>query len=56
MGKIVPNGVRLQAHEYDTVLYFTEMGKEVELIKPLYTPGRRNNEENTTDVCYSEEW
>ncbi len=42
MGKIVPNGVRLQAHEYDTVLYFTEMGKEVELIKPSYTPGRRN--------------
>lgn len=41
-GKIIPNGVRLEQHEYDTVLYFTELGKDVELIKPSYTPGKRN--------------
>ena len=42
VGKIIPHGVRLQQHEYDTVLYFTELGKEVELIKSSCTPGRKN--------------
>lgn len=39
VGKIIPHGVRLQQHEYDTVLYFTELGKEVELIKPSFCRG-----------------
>lgn len=41
-GKIILNDVRLMKHEHDTVLYFARMGKEVELIKPSYTPGRKN--------------
>ena len=31
-GKIIPNGVILERHEYKTVLFFTEMGIDVELI------------------------
>ena len=31
-GKIIPNGVILEKHEYKTVLLFTEIGIDVELI------------------------
>lgn len=31
-GKIIPNGVILEKHEYKTILIFTEMGFDVELI------------------------
>lgn len=31
-GNITPNGVVLEKHEYKTVLLFTEIGKDVELI------------------------
>lgn len=31
-GKIIPNGVILEKHEYKTILLFTEMGANVELI------------------------
>lgn len=31
-GKIIPNGVILEKHEYKTILLFTEMGFDVELI------------------------
>ena len=31
-GRIVPNGVVLEAHEYKTVLFFTELGFNVKLI------------------------
>ena len=31
-GKIIPNGVILEKHEYKTVLFFTELGIDVELI------------------------
>lgn len=31
-GKITPNGVSLEKHEYKTILLFTEMGFDVELI------------------------
>ncbi|MBO4241778.1 MAG: hypothetical protein J5883_00675 [Clostridiales bacterium] len=31
-GKIIPNGVVLEAHETATVVYFTELGYDVELI------------------------
>ena len=42
-GKIIPNGVILERHEYETVLLFTEMGIDVELIpksnvKGVHTP------------------
>lgn len=41
-GKIIPNGVRLEMHEYNTVLFFTTLGKNVELIPPSSTPNARN--------------
>ena len=31
-GKIIPNGVILEAHELATVVFFTELGYDVELI------------------------
>ena len=31
-GKIIPNGVYLQDHEYETILFLTEQGFDVELI------------------------
>lgn len=40
-GKIIPNGVKPESHELDTILFFTEMGKDVELIVPSNTPGNK---------------
>ncbi len=42
-GKIIPNGVILEKHEYKTILLFTEIGIDVELIpksnkKGVHTP------------------
>lgn len=37
-GKVKPNGVMLQPHEYATVIVLTEHGYDVELIPPSYTP------------------
>ncbi len=37
-GKIIPHGVKPESHELDTILFFTEMGKDVELIVPSNTP------------------
>ena len=42
-GKIIPNGVILEKHEYKTILLFTEMGANVEIIpksnkKGIHTP------------------
>ena len=37
-GKIIPHGVRPEPHELDTILFFTELGKDVELIVPSNTP------------------
>lgn len=31
-GKIIPNGVILEEHEYRTVLFFTELGVDIELL------------------------
>ena len=31
-GKIIPNGVSLERHEYETILVFTELGYDVSLI------------------------
>lgn len=40
-GKIIPNGVSLQKHENDTVVFFTERGFDVELIPTSHIEGQR---------------
>lgn len=40
-GKIIPHGVSLEKHEMDTILVFTEIGYDVELIRPSCTPNSR---------------
>ena len=44
-GKIIPNGVALQRHEYNTVLFLTELGLDVELI-----PKSNKLGEHTPDI------
>ena len=44
-GKIIPNGVVLEKHEYQTILYFTELGIDVELI-----PKSNNQGEHSPDI------
>ena len=41
-GKIIPNGVILEPHEYETVTFLTEQGFNIELIKPTHTPKMKN--------------
>ena len=41
-GKIIPNGVALEAHEYNTVLLFTKLGYDVELIPKSNRKGVRS--------------
>ena len=41
-GKIIPNGVILEPHEYKTVVFLTELGFNIELIKPTHTPKMKN--------------
>ena len=38
-GKIIPNGVSLEKHENETVVFFTDLGYDIELIPPSKTPG-----------------
>ena len=38
VGKIIPHGVKPEPHELDTILFFTERGKDVELIPISHTP------------------
>ena len=38
IGKITPNGVSLEKHENETVVYFTNLGYNIELIPPSNTP------------------
>jgi hypothetical protein len=40
-GIITPNGVALEKHENDTVVYFTELGYDIELIPPSKSPKSR---------------
>ena len=40
-GKIIPNGVRLEQHELDTILFFTNLGKTIELVPPSSTPNSK---------------
>lgn len=40
-GKIIPNGVLLEKHENETVLYFTKLGYEIELIPPSNCLGNK---------------
>lgn len=38
IGKLVTNGVVLEPHEYETVVYFLKLGNDVELIPASHTP------------------
>ena len=38
IGKITPNGVSLEKHENDTVVFFTNLDHNIELIPPSNTP------------------
>ena len=40
-GKITPNGVSLEKHENEVVVFFTELGYDVELIPPSNSPKSR---------------
>lgn len=40
-GKIIPNGVSLEKHEYETVLFLTTLGYDIELIPPSHIPNAR---------------
>ena len=37
-GKIIPNGVSLEKHENETIVFFTELGFDIELIPPSNSP------------------
>lgn len=41
-GKIIPNGVILEEHEYKTVLFFTELGYDIKLIPKSNKPGEHS--------------
>lgn len=45
IGRIIPNGVSLEKHEYNTVLFFTNLGHNVELM-----PKSNKQGEHTPDV------
>ena len=38
-GKIIPHGVKPEPHEFDTYLYYTDLGEDIELIPASHTPG-----------------
>jgi len=40
-GKIIPNGVSLEKHEMNTIIFFTNRSKNIELIPPSNTPHTR---------------
>ena len=40
-GIITPNGVSLEKHENDTVVYFTNLGYDIELIPPSKSSGSK---------------
>lgn len=37
-GSIIPNGVLLKQHEYETVVFLTNLGHDIELIPPSRIP------------------
>jgi len=37
-GKIIPNGIMLEKHEYETILFLTNLGYDIELIRPSNMP------------------
>ena len=41
-GRIIPNGVVVEKHEYVTILALTEVGYDVEVIPPSNTHGAKN--------------
>lgn len=41
-GKIIPNGVSLEKHENDTIIFFTNLGYDIELIPPSHIPNTKS--------------
>ena len=39
IGKIIPNGISLEKHENNTVVFFTNLGYDIELIPPSHIEG-----------------
>ena len=42
IGKIIDNNIKLEAHEYNTILLLIKYGFTIELIKPINTPKSDN--------------
>lgn len=42
MGRVNMNGVRLEAHEYDTICHLASYGLDIEVIKPINMPKVHN--------------
>ncbi len=40
-GRITPHGIPLERHEMETILVFTELGYDIELIRPSSTPNAK---------------
>lgn len=51
-GKIIPNGVPLEKHEYDTILFLTTLGYDIELIPPSHTPGVRTPDFKMNNISW----
>ena len=41
-GKLILNGVILEKHELNTISFFLNLGKDIELIRPSLTPRTKN--------------
>ncbi len=41
-GKIIPNGVPLEKHEYNTILLLTNIGYDIELVPKSNIPGTKS--------------
>lgn len=41
VGRVVTNGVKLEPHEYETVLFLAGMGKDIELLQRSQTPNKK---------------
>ncbi len=54
IGSVIPHGVKPAPHEWETILFFTELGKDVELIMPSNTPYNKNADYslNTLEKCF----
>lgn len=51
-GRIIPNGVTLEKHEYRTVLFFTNLGYDVELIPRSNKQGEKRPDIRMTRLLW----